>query len=63
METVNLTRTSRGRIGLIIKESEEDGGIYVDDVVPGEPAAVEGNLKNGDLILEVCLFFFKEMLF
>ena len=62
VETVNLTRTSRGRIGLIIKESD-DGRIYVDDVVPGEPAAVEGNLKNGDLILEVCLLFLLLFLF
>jgi hypothetical protein len=50
--TVNLTRTSRGRIGLLLKE-DDDGVILVDDVVPGEPASVEGNLKHGDVIVEV----------
>ncbi|XP_020916558.2 tyrosine-protein phosphatase non-receptor type 13 isoform X2 [Exaiptasia diaphana] len=52
LETVNLTRTSRGRIGLLLTEGEE-GIILVDDVVPGEPAAVEGNLKHGDRIVEI----------
>ncbi|XP_031567263.1 tyrosine-protein phosphatase non-receptor type 13-like isoform X2 [Actinia tenebrosa] len=52
LETVNLTRTSRGRIGLLLKEDDQ-GVILVDDVVPGEPAAVEGNLKHGDVIVEI----------
>lgn len=52
LESVNLTRTSRGRIGLLLTEGE-DGVILVDDVVPGEPAAVQGNLKHGDRIVEV----------
>jgi len=57
LETVNLTRTSRGRIGLLLTESQ-DGVILVDDVVPGEPAAVQGNLKHGDRIVEVNILFF-----
>ena len=57
IEAVNLTRTSKGRIGLLLREGEDDG-IYVEDVVPGEPAATQGNLRPGDRILEVgsCCF-------
>ncbi|XP_022779941.1 tyrosine-protein phosphatase non-receptor type 13-like isoform X3 [Stylophora pistillata] len=52
MEVVNLTRTTQGRIGLLIKEGE-DQKIYVEDVVPGEPAATQGSLRQGDRILEI----------
>lgn len=55
VEAVNLTRTSQGRIGLLIKEGE-DQKIYVEDVVPGEPAATQGDLRQGDRILEACTF-------
>ena len=54
MEVLNLTRTSQGRIGLLIKEGE-DQKIYVEDVVPGEPAATQGDLRQGDRILEACV--------
>ena len=53
MEVLNLTRTSQGRIGLLLKEGE-DQKIYVEDVVPGEPAATQGDLRQGDRILEAC---------
>ena len=55
VEVVNLTRTSQGRIGLLIKEGD-DHKIYVEDVVPGEPAATQGDLRQGDRILEACIF-------
>ena len=55
IEAVNLTRTTKGRIGLLLREGEDDGGIYVEDVVPGEPAATQGNLRTGDRIVEVRL--------
>ena len=55
VEVVNLTRTSQGRIGLLIKEGD-DQKIYVEDVVPGEPAATQGDLRQGDRILEACIF-------
>ena len=55
IEAVNLTRTTKGRIGLLLREGEDDGGIYVEDVVPGEPAATQGNLRSGDRIVEVRL--------
>ena len=54
MEVLNLTRTSQGRIGLLIREGD-DQKIYVEDVVPGEPAATQGDLRQGDRILEVCI--------
>ena len=60
VEVVNLTRTTQGRIGLLIREGE-DQKIYVEDVVPGEPAATQGSLRRGDRILEACTvvgFFF-----
>ncbi|XP_068744131.1 tyrosine-protein phosphatase non-receptor type 13-like isoform X2 [Montipora capricornis] len=52
VEVLNLTRTTQGRIGLLIKEGE-DQRIYVEDVVPGEPAATQGDLLQGDRILEI----------
>lgn len=55
VEVLNLTRTTQGRIGLLIKEGE-DQKIYVEDVVPGEPAATQGDLRQGDRILEVHIF-------
>lgn len=54
VEVLNLTRTSQGRIGLLIREGE-DQKIYVEDVVPGEPAATQGDLRQGDRILEACI--------
>lgn len=54
VEVLNLTRTTQGRIGLIITEGE-DQKIYVEDVVPGEPAATQGDLRQGDRILEACI--------
>lgn len=54
VEVVNLTRTTQGRIGLLIREGE-DQKIYVEDVVPGEPAATQGSLRRGDRILEACI--------
>lgn len=54
VEVLNLTRTTQGRIGLLIREGE-DQKIYVEDVVPGEPAATQGDLRQGDRILEVCV--------
>ena len=53
VEVLNLTRTSQGRIGLLIREGK-DQKIYVEDVVPGEPAATQGDLRQGDRILEAC---------
>lgn len=55
VEVLNLTRTSQGRIGLLLKEGE-DQKIYVEDVVPGEPAATQGDLRQGDRILEACTY-------
>ncbi|XP_078359591.1 tyrosine-protein phosphatase non-receptor type 13-like [Oculina patagonica] len=52
VEVLNLTRTTQGRIGLLITEGE-DQKIYVEDVVPGEPAATQGDLRQGDRILEI----------
>jgi len=54
VEVLNLTRTTQGRIGLLIREGE-DQKIFVEDVVPGEPAATQGDLRQGDRILEVCI--------
>ena len=54
VEVLNLTRTTQGRIGLLIREGE-DQKIYVEDVVPGEPAATQGDLRQGDRILEACI--------
>ena len=54
VEVLNLTRTTQGRIGLLIREGE-DHKIYVEDVVPGEPAATQGDLRQGDKILEACV--------
>lgn len=56
VEVVNLTRTSQGRIGLLIKEGD-DHKIYVEDVVPGEPAVTQGDLRQGDRILEACISY------
>ncbi|XP_020604777.1 tyrosine-protein phosphatase non-receptor type 13-like [Orbicella faveolata] len=52
VEVLNLTRTTQGRIGLLIREGE-DQKIFVEDVVPGEPAATQGDLRQGDRILEI----------
>lgn len=54
VEVLNLTRTTQGRIGLLLREGE-DQKIYVEDVVPGEPAATQGDLRQGDRILEACI--------
>ena len=51
VEVLNLTRTTQGRIGLLIKEGDNQR-IYVEDVVPEEPAATQGGLRQGDRILE-----------
>ena len=59
VEVLNLTRTTQGRIGLLIKEGE-DQRIYVEDVVPGEPAATQGDLLQGDRILEASGFLVQE---
>ncbi|XP_074610552.1 tyrosine-protein phosphatase non-receptor type 13-like [Acropora palmata] len=52
VEILNLTRTTQGRLGLLIKEGDNQR-IYVEDVVPGEPAATQGGLRQGDRILEI----------
>lgn len=57
VEILNLTRTTQGRIGLLIKEGDNQR-IYVEDVVPEEPAATQGDLRQGDRILEARDFFF-----
>ena len=57
VEILNLTRTTQGRIGLLIKEGDNQR-IYVEDVVPEEPAATQGDLRQGDRILEARDFYF-----
>lgn len=52
IKTVSVIRTTRGRIGLTLAEDKE-GQIYAEDVVPEEPAAKDGGLKSGDIIMEV----------
>ena len=58
IKTVSVIRTNRGRIGLTLAQDKE-GQVYAADVVPDEPAAKEGGLKRGDVILEVykCIYF------
>lgn len=52
IKTVSVIRTVRGRIGLTLGV-DKDGQIYAEDVVPDEPAAKDGGLKRGDIIMEV----------
>ena len=61
VEILNLTRTTQGRIGLLIKEGDNQR-IYVEDVVPEEPAATQGGLRQGDRILEARDIFFIAMI-
>lgn len=53
IKTVSVIRTTRGAIGLTLGEDKQ-GQIYAADVIPDEPAAKDGGLRRGDIILEVC---------
>lgn len=48
-----MIRTTRGIIGLTLAQGKQ-GEIYAAEVIPDEPAAKDGGLKRGDIILEVC---------
>lgn len=53
VKTISVIRTTRDVIGLTLAEDKQ-GQIYAAEVIPDEPAAKDGGLKQGDVILEVC---------
>ena len=52
VKTISVIRTTRGVIGLTLAQDKQ-GQIYAAEVIPDEPAAKNGGLKRGDVILEV----------
>ena len=53
VKTISVIRTTRGVIGLTLAQDKQ-GQICAAEVIPDEPAAKDGGLKQGDVILEVC---------
>lgn len=54
IKTISVIRTTRGIIGFTL-DMDKQGQIYAAEVTPDEPAAKDGGLKQGDVILEVCV--------
>ena len=54
IKTISVIRTTRGAIGLTLAEDKQ-GQICAAEVIDDEPAAKDGGLKRGDVILEVWL--------
>ena len=54
IKTISVIRTTRGVIGFTLGKDKQ-GQIFAAEVTPDEPAAKDGGLKQGDVILEVCV--------
>ncbi|XP_028396908.1 tyrosine-protein phosphatase non-receptor type 13-like [Dendronephthya gigantea] len=52
IKTISVIRTTRGIIGLTLAQGKQ-GEIFAAEVIPEEPAAKDGGLKRGDVILEI----------
>ena len=53
METVELVKPARGGLGLLIQESQDQSGVYVQEVVENQAAYLDGRVKVGDKILAI----------
>ena len=53
MEKVELVKPPRSGLGLLIQESPDQAGVYVQEVVEGQTAFLDGRIKTGDKILAI----------
>ena len=53
VETVELLKPARGGFGLLIQESPNQSGVYVQEVVENQAAYLDGRIKAGDKILAI----------
>ena len=53
VETVELVKPVRGGLGLLIMESPNQSGVYVQEVVESQAAYLDSRIKAGDKILAI----------
>ena len=53
MERVVLVKTQRAGLGLLIHESPDQSGVYVQEVVENQAAFLDGRIQAGDKILAI----------
>jgi hypothetical protein len=53
VEKVELVKPPRGGLGLLIQESPDQTGVYVQEVVENQTAFIDGRIKSGDKILAI----------
>ena len=53
IETVELMKPEQGGLGLLICESDDQPGVFIQEVVQNKAAYLDGRIRPGDRILAI----------